>query len=384
MSKKNKPQIGQYFTTNPILQNKIIEFIKNKPKCILEPCVGRGDLVVTVHYENKDIKFDMYEIDNKINFINDYIKNNVVIGDFLLSNSQKKYKTIIGNPPYIRTKKGNLYIDFIEKCVNMLENKGELIFVIPSDFFKLTGTKQLLSKMLLEGTFTHIYHPHNEKMFENAIIDILIFRYCKDKNLEKIVIYNDKKMEIRNSNGLVTFENEIVGNNIKTLGDYFDIYVGIVTAKEEVFKNQEFGNVSVINGKNKIEKYIYLGHFPTNNENLNKYMLENKEKLMSRKIRKFSEKNWYEWGAPRNIKIMEEFKGRKCIYVRSITRKQEVAFEGEVGYCGGSLVMMIPKNSGMELGDVIKYLNSGEFKGKYMYSGRFRIGHRQLYNSIWK
>ena len=31
--------------------------------------------------------------------------------------------------------------------------------------------------MLKVGTFTHIYHPNNENLFDNASIDVIVFRY---------------------------------------------------------------------------------------------------------------------------------------------------------------------------------------------------------------
>merc|ERR1711991_1004929 len=117
----------------------------------------------------------------------DDIPKNVIYGDFIEVDIKKKYKTIIGNPPFVRTKTGNLYIDFIKKCYNLLENNGELIFIIPSDFFKLTCASKLLNNMISHGTFTHIYHPHNEKLFENASIDVIVFRYCKNNKLKKQV-----------------------------------------------------------------------------------------------------------------------------------------------------------------------------------------------------
>ena len=40
--------------------------------------------------------------------------------------------------------------------------------------------------------------------------------------------------------------------------DYFDIYVGLVTGKEEVYKNEEIGNIEVLNGADKVDKYIYI------------------------------------------------------------------------------------------------------------------------------
>jgi adenine-specific DNA-methyltransferase len=43
--------------------------------------------------------------------------------------------------------------------------------------------------------------------------------------------------------------------------DYFDIYVGIVSGKEEVYKNNELGNISVLNGEDKIDRYIYIEEY---------------------------------------------------------------------------------------------------------------------------
>ena len=86
----------------------------------------------------------MFEIDESIQLLEKINKTKVIYGDFLTQTIEKKYKTIIGNPPYVRTSKGNLYIDFTEKCFNLLEDNGELIFVVPSDFFKLTASVKLI------------------------------------------------------------------------------------------------------------------------------------------------------------------------------------------------------------------------------------------------
>lgn len=186
--KNNNNNLGQYFTTNVILKEKVYEFILNQainPSRILEPSIGQGDLVEFISNKIPNVAFDMYEIDEKIKLLNKIQKSNVIYGDFMKQAITTKYKTIIGNPPYVKTKKGNLYIDFIEKCFNLLHIDGELIFIVPSDFFKLTSAFKLLNIMIKNGTFTHIFHPHNEKMFENASIDIIIFRYCKNDLIEK-------------------------------------------------------------------------------------------------------------------------------------------------------------------------------------------------------
>lgn len=42
---KLKKDLGQYFTKNRTLLKKVNEFILNKPELILEPSIGRGDIV---------------------------------------------------------------------------------------------------------------------------------------------------------------------------------------------------------------------------------------------------------------------------------------------------------------------------------------------------
>ncbi len=377
-------ELGQYFTTNAELKVQVSNFILNNPDCILEPSIGQGDLVAHVQKINPSIKFDMYEIDSRIPLLKGIAKRDVVYADFMQQPITKTYKTIIGNPPYVRTSSGNLYIDFVKKCYELLEPNGELIFIVPSDFLKLTSAASILNTMMSTGTFTHIYHPHNEKLFENASIDVIVFRYKKGLMLNQ-VMYNSKLLYIINTNGLITFSETPPSSTGILLENYFDVYVGLVTGKEEVYKHAELGNIEVLNGEDKCDKYIYVEQFPSDNPQINSHLLKHKRELLERKIRKFNEKNWFEWGAPRNISAMRENIGKECIYVYNLTRKTEVAFKGTVQYFGGGLLMLIPKNKYFNkdlLDKVVQYLNSNEFKSNYMFSGRFKIGHRQLCNII--
>jgi adenine-specific DNA-methyltransferase len=374
-----KHKLGQYFTTNIQLKEKVFQFILNSPLNILEPSIGQGDLVTYIIDKTPNITFDMYEIDNDIKLLEGIQKDSVVYGDFMKQPITKTYTTIIGNPPYVRTKKGNLYIDFTEKCYKLLDDNGELIFIIPSDFLKLTSASKLLNTMMTNGTFTHIYHSHNEKLFENASIDVIVFRYCKNNLIEKKVLYNDVELFITNSNGLITFSEEL-SNNTVMFQDYFDIYVGLVSGKEDVYKNEEHGNIEVLNGDNKTDKYIYIEKYPCENERINEYLLDHKKTLIERKIRKFNETNWFEWGAPRNITTINANRGKECIYIYNLTRKQNVSFVGEVNYFGGGLIMLKPKKK-CDLTNIVSYLNSNTFKDNFIFSGRFKIGHRQISNS---
>tara|TARA_Y200000002_G_scaffold375259_1_gene377262 strand:+ start:289 stop:1461 length:1173 start_codon:yes stop_codon:yes gene_type:complete len=384
ISAEEKNQIhekGQYFTKNEILQEFVRRLILNKPNKILEPSMGRGDLIKYIQSKNKNIKFDLYEIDETIDFLQEIQKEQIHFGDFLQQEINNKYKTIIGNPPYVKTKTGNLYIDFIDRCYELLEDKGELIFIVPSDFIKLTSSGKVINKMMKNGTFTHIIHPNRENLFENASIDIIVFRYCKDNTLSNKILVNNEEKFLVNTNGILTFT-EKENNNMKTLNEYFKVYVGMVTGRESVYKNEEFGNITLLNKKDQRDKYIFIHKFPTKNEKLNIYMLTNKNTLINRKIKKFTEDDWFKWGAPRNQKNIEKNIGKECIYVSNLTRNKEVAFIGKVEYFGGSLLMMVPKKK-INLKKIVEYLNSEKFKSNYMFSGRFKIGHKQLSNVLY-
>lgn len=372
---------GQYFTKNNYLKESVYNLILNNPSNILEPSCGRGDLVDYVQTKNKSVVFDLYEIDTNIPILKSVDKNRIIYGDFLLQEIDKSYRTIIGNPPYVKRPNGNLYIEFIYKCYYQLEDNGEMIFIVPSDFIKLTSSATVINEMLVNGTFTHIIHPNKENLFEEANIDIIIFRYCKNKNLEKKVYVNGDEKFLINTNGILTYSNEINLSN-EIFGDYFDIYVGMVTGKEEVFKHDTYGNSNILNGKDKIEKYILLPSFPSQNDELNNYMLSHKKSLLSRKIKKFNENNWFEWGALRNYETIKKNIGKDCIYVNNITRSKDICFKDKVQYFGGNLIVMIPKKK-VQLDTIINYMNSNTFKSNYMYSGRFKIGHKQLCNCLF-
>lgn len=376
-------KLGQYFTTNEELKKIIYKYIKNNPKNILEPCIGKGHLIEYISKINKSITFDMFEIDKELELLENINKQDVIMENFIDYDIQKKYNTIIGNPPYIKTKKGNVYLDFVEKCFNLLEENGELIFIVPSNFFKLTSASKLLNDMMEIGSFTDIYHPHSERLFKEARIDVLIFRYYKNNKIDKKCMYNNKLLNICNKNGLITFYKDEIKENSLHFEDLFDIYVGIVSGKDCVYKNKNLGNIKVLEKENKKESYICITEFPCKNQEINDYLLKNKDILINRKIRKFNENNWFEWGALRNISqmICKKNDSKECIYIYRLTRNENIAFKGKVTIFGSLLMMLKPKPKvKVNLDNIINYLNSNEFKKNFVYSGRFKIGQRQLKN----
>lgn len=373
--------IGQYFTENEMLRTVVKSLIKNSPSLVLEPSCGKGHLLF------KEYKYDCYEIDETLEI--DSGDNNLKLCDFLAEPISKKYETIVGNPPYFRTKNGNLYIDFINKCVDLLDANGELVFIVPSSFYKLTSSKNVMTKMLNTGSFTDIYRFDNEKLFKNASINIIVFRYQLNY-MSNIILFNNSDMKCFSFyNGLISFKSsenssenssEQSSENLpkNKISDFFDVYVGQVSGMEDVFRT-DIGNREFLTDKNTTRKYIYIDKFPSDQEIIDNHLLQNKDRLMNRKIRKFNESNWFEWGAKRNVKVVEENKGAPCIYVRNLTRNSEVAFKGTVMPFCSSLLIMIPKTDfQLNLDEVVDKLNQA--RDQFLYSGRYIIGHKELSN----
>ena len=378
---KHKKDLGQYFTIADDLQKFVFEKVKYKSSRLLEPSFGAGHLLKKFKEYDENYPMVCYELDSKVKPVitfNEY--QTPVYGDFTQQTITTKFKTIIGNPPYVKQKTGNLYIKFIELCYSHLEEDGELIFIVPSDFIKLTSASSIIDTMTKNGSFTDFLFHHNEKLFEGASTDVVVFRYEKGLIAKKSIV-NGKEVFCNVNKGIITFsDSEISGSPIDSR---FNVYVGLVSGRDEIYR-VPFGNIDILNDKDRVEKYIFAESFPTKNAQIDAHLQIHKAELLERKIKKFSESNWFEWGAPRNVSSIQKFWGKSCIYIRNMTRNKEVAFIGKVQYFGGSLLCLVPKNTMTEpeIQKVIQHINTTEFQKDYMYAGRFKIGHKQISTAV--
>ena len=375
---EHKKQLGQYFTVSEELQTFVFNKVKHKGLLLLEPSFGAGHLLKKFKAVNENYPIMCYEIDTTIKPVLTFNAHQIpVYGDFTKQIIHQKFKTIVGNPPYVKQSTGNLYIKFIELCFGLLDTDGEMVFIVPSDFIKLTSASSLIDIMVKEGSFTDFLFPHDEKLFEGASVDVVVFRYEKGLKTKETVM-NGKKMLCNVNNGIITFsEKEVKGN---PLSDMFNVYVGLVSGRDEIYR-VPFGNISILNDKDRVQKYVFAESFPTGNPVIDAHLQRNKAELLGRRIKKFNEENWFEWGAPRNITSIRQNVGKPCIYVRNMTRSQEVAFIGTVQYFGGSLLCLIPKKT-ENLEKIVEFLNTKDLQKDYLYSGRFKIGHKQVCNII--
>jgi adenine-specific DNA-methyltransferase len=159
-----KKQIGQYFTVSDKLQKFVFDKVKHKSSALLEPSFGAGHLLKKFKEYDNNYPMVGYELDTTIKPVIKFNENQTIIyGDFTAQTITTKFKTIVGNPPYVKQKTSNLYIKFIEQCYNYLDDaSGELIFIVPSDFIKLTSASSIIDKMKETGSFTDFLFSHDE------------------------------------------------------------------------------------------------------------------------------------------------------------------------------------------------------------------------------
>jgi adenine-specific DNA-methyltransferase len=395
MSKQEKKSLGQYFTISEELQQFVFDKVKHRGSRLLEPSFGAGHLLKKFNEYDTEYPMVCYEIDATITPVIEFNKkyHTVIYGDFTNQSITEHFKTIIGNPPYIKQQKtGNLYIKFIELCFEYLDDAGgEMIFIVPSDFIKLTSAAGIIEKMTRAGSFTNFLFPNDEKLFEGASIDVLVFRYEKGLH-SKTVNLNGKTVFCNVNKGIITFsDTEAESDAVAVSFDsQFHVYVGIVSGRDEIYRSP-LGNIDVLTDKDRLERFIFTTTFPSKHPEIDKHLLKHKDELLERRIKKLSENNWFEWGAPRNIKNIHKYWGRPCIYIKNMTRHKDVAFAGTVQYFGGSLLCLVPKSSShdedghtaavidtVEINRIVEYLNSDGFQKDYIYAGRFKIGHKQI------
>jgi hypothetical protein len=171
-----KKQLGQFYTTNYeyILQGI---YIPESEKNIIEPFVGKGDLLNYIkcfqHIEN----VDTYDIDPKLNTNNYFFRLTNYKQDTLMNPPNYNDKFIITNPPYLARNKNkdktlydkyevnDLYKCFIlELCTNIC-NGG--IIIAPTNFW----CSIRVSDCKIREKFLTIYNVIRINMFEEKVFN---------------------------------------------------------------------------------------------------------------------------------------------------------------------------------------------------------------------
>jgi adenine-specific DNA-methyltransferase len=381
---KEKDKYGQFFSKNPLIR-KVIQSLISNDGTILEPSVGEGDLIFGLEPKNPTL----IDFKPKVLDINGV---SVLQMDFFDYSIENKFNTIIGNPPFVKykfldesvkanvdhygyNKKSNLYYFFIHKCIEQLEDGGELIFITPKEFMYNVGAIILRNYMYNNGTITHFIDCGEKKLFSDASVPSLcIFRYEKNNIIKRTKFWEsfdsyinkdefiDIPMSIMNDQFCFCDETEQT-----ILSDYFDVKVGVVSGMDPFYLTDRDADgffVHRFRTNSGYKNYYFFDNINNINdlpEDIRDLFLANKEKLINRRIKKYTENDWWKYGAVRNLENMLSDKQR--IYVAPKTRIENPFFLGQANELySGALLGIFPKRDNIDLNKSINFFNSSVFK----------------------
>lgn len=365
ISTQDVATLGQVFTPEWVV-TAMISMRQNRGR-VLEPSAGEGAFMRFLEQTAVGIEIDeRYGWDGRVQR-----------GDFFAYDTRHKFETIIGNPPYVRfqdinplTKqlldtehfdyRSNLYLFFIWKSIDHLTEGGELIFITPRDFLKATSASVLNQRLYEQGSFSHFEELGDKRVFGEFAPNCAIWRWVKGRRDR----YIDGGGVFRYQNGQAWFGPTSDG----ILGDDFEVKVGAVSGADRVFANDLRGCTEFVCSKTRQTSETRLMIYNRYDTVLEPY----KQDLMERRIRKFGEHNWWEWG-----RQFPEREGER-IYVNSKTRCKDPFFVSEVQAFDGSILALFPRRD-FDLEQAVKHLNDAPWESLgFICDGRYMFTQRSL------
>jgi adenine-specific DNA-methyltransferase len=366
----NVEKLGQVFTPDYIVSS-MLKLRKNYGT-VLEPSCGNGAF------------FSKIPCCIGVEYDKTVAPDKSLIMDFFDYPLENKFDTIIGNPPYVAykmisqdtkgkldmtlfDKRSNLYLFFIHKCIQHLNPHGELIFIVPRDFLKASSSIKLNQYIYDMGTITDIIDLGDKKIFKDACPNCVIFRFEKD-NFDRIT--NENKI-FSLVNGQIFFMSK---NYSIKFSDLFFVKVGAVSGADKYFSNEN-GNkefvCSITCNTGKTRRMFYN----QDSEELKKY----KDILITRKIKHFTENDWYMWGR----KYYESDENR--IYVNNKTRNLKPFFFHPCKAYDGTVLAIFPKfkTTADQCKKLTEELNNVDwYELGFVCDGRFLFNQKALENCL--
>lgn len=135
-----------------------------------------------------------------------YRQAQILTGDFLTYPFSQRFHLIIGNPPYVHynalpeelrtqvykltgTAESDIYYAFILRAILLLEEGGELIYIVPYSFFYNTHAKQLRKALSEKGHIDLIIDLDETRLFKGENPETIVFRFIKKQPPPSKTIY---------------------------------------------------------------------------------------------------------------------------------------------------------------------------------------------------
>ncbi|MDR2015531.1 MAG: class I SAM-dependent methyltransferase [Azoarcus sp.] len=329
--------LGQVFTPDAIVRTML--GLRAKQGRTLEPSAGEG--AFSRHLPG----CTAIELDARV------APPGAWIMDFFDLPATERFDTIIGNPPYVRyrdiapetcacfysnlfDKRSNLFLFFIEKSIRHLTGGGELIFIVPREFIKLTSAAKLNDWLYGQGTITHWIETGDTRLFTGAVPNCAIFRFVRGDFSRRTLWQRlgDTQWAARK---MVHLQGQIAFTHTPLrvpLADLFEVKVGGVSGADGIYTHPE-GNLELVCSHTattgKTRRMLYNIYDPR--------LESHKETLLARRVRKFDESNWWKWGRDYHKSAAAR------IYVNGRTRNKRPFFKHSCNAYDGSILALFPK-----------------------------------------
>lgn len=327
----NNPDLGQVFTSSVIADYMVSLFTLNKEASILDPCFGGGAFLKALRKASFKTVTG-YEIDKQWYDIAtaDYEEYAIVLGDFLRADSAVKYNGIIMNPPYIRHEKiddladsgitkeflfsnplfeglprtANLYMFFIVKAIDLLNDNGEIIAIFPSSWMSARGGKSFKKIIEERACITDQIDVYGEVFEGNALVEVSILKMVKTDIKKTPNIIKTKVL-----NGELIPDNRKEADELIDLpvpfGEYGTVRRGLTTGCNTIFINpplatsehvkpiisspKDFAGYNTDNAR--LDYLLYVENLENLNQETKDYLISCEEKIIAtREPKTFYEK----------------------------------------------------------------------------------------------
>lgn len=379
-------KLGQVFTPDDVVDFML--GLRKNHSTILEPSVGDGAFFNRIKHEIDAVGI---EIDPKV------APEKTIVQDFIDYDPSKKFATCVGNPPYVGYKmigksfhnklmrkypefdnRTNLYVYFIHKCFQHLEDHGELIFITPREFLKATCARKMNEAMHQQGTFTHLVDLGDRMVFKGFSPNCVIFRYEKGNMSHRTLFANDiDQMFVEKTQSVID------GQLMFSQGDYtvplnmmFDVKVGAVSGCDEIFAaTSPLGNRSFVYSQTCTTNQTRLMHY-FDDQSPSGYLAEHKDRLIKRGIKSFDESNWWHWGRKHHVTETPR------IYVNCKTRIKRPFFVHDCNDYDGSVLALFLKNRSIQREMLCDMLNDVDWDDLgFMCGNRYVFSQKALANA---
>ena len=340
---RNVEQLGQVFTPPQVVEF-MLGLCANRGRA-LEPAAGDGAFFAALRTRFPDCVG--VEIDARV------APAGARVMDFFDLPESERFDTIVGNPPYVRyqdvavdtrkrlksslfDRRSNLFLFFIEKCVRHLNPGGELVFIVPREFIKLTAAKKLNGWLAAEGSITHFYETGDTRIFDEHTPNCAIFRF--EKGLRDRRMADGRRFA--EVDGQLMFLRD---DYAVRLADLFSVKVGAVSGADHIYTHPK-GNMEFVCSKTvetgETRRMLYGIKHP--------HLDKHKDELLARRVRRFDESNWWQWGRAFPISL------KPRIYVNGRTRRRDPFFLHDCNAFDGSVLALFTKNERMPRRELIE------------------------------